>query len=189
MAGWSIRARTWFRAGLLLAVVLVVDQVSKALVKDGIRTGDEDSIFPGITLVHTKNRGVAFSVLEGKTLVVVLVIALAMLALLVYVARHADMPGIWVPTGLLTGGAVGNIVDRVRDGAVTDFIKLPAWPAFNVADMAITFGVLALLYVMERTPQEDHGAQVDMDADAPPPAGRADIAPTSRTPDAADSRT
>ena len=57
---------------------------------------------------------------------------------------------VWLPTGLLLGGALGNIIDRVRDGAVTDFIKLPAWPAFNVADMAITFGVLALLYVIER---------------------------------------
>ncbi len=60
------------------------------------------------------------------------------------------MPGIWVPTGLLAGGAIGNVVDRVRDGAVTDFLKLPSWPAFNVADVAITLGVLALLFVVER---------------------------------------
>ena len=52
--------------------------------------------------------------------------------------------------GLLLGGALGNVIDRVtRDDGVTDFIKLPAWPAFNVADMAITFGVLALFYVVE----------------------------------------
>ena len=55
----------------------------------------------------------------------------------------------WLPTGLLVGGAIGNIIDRLRDGAVTDFLKLPHWPAFNVADMAITFGVLALFYVLE----------------------------------------
>jgi signal peptidase II len=54
-----------------------------------------------------------------------------------------------VPTGLLIGGAVGNLIDRVANGAVTDFIKLPLWPAFNVADMSITFGVLALLWVLE----------------------------------------
>ena len=52
-------------------------------------------------------------------------------------------------TGLLIGGALGNLIDRLAHGAVTDFIKLPAWPAFNVADMAITFGVLALLWVLE----------------------------------------
>ena len=57
---------------------------------------------------------------------------------------------LWLPVGLLLGGALGNVIDRVtRDDGVTDFIKLPAWPAFNVADMAITFGVLALVYVLE----------------------------------------
>ncbi|MCW2999602.1 MAG: lspA [Solirubrobacterales bacterium] len=184
MADWSARARTWSRAGLLLAFVVLVDQCSKALVKDRVSVGHEDSFLPGVSLVHTKNRGVAFSALQDQTAVVVLVIALAMLALLAYVWRNADKPGIWVPTGLLTGGALGNIIDRVRDGAVTDFIKLPAWPAFNVADMAITFGVLALLYVMERTPPEDHGAQTVAKADppaAPPATGRPDVAPTTRT--------
>jgi signal peptidase II len=51
---------------------------------------------------------------------------------------------------MLLGGALGNVIDRIADGAVTDFIKLPAWPAFNVADVSITFGVLVLLYVTER---------------------------------------
>jgi signal peptidase II len=60
---------------------------------------------------------------------------------------------VWLPTGLLLGGAAGNLIDRVRDGAVTDFIKLPHWPAFNVADIAITVGVLALLYVLEGPPR------------------------------------
>jgi signal peptidase II len=60
---------------------------------------------------------------------------------------------VWLPTGLLIGGAAGNLLDRVREGAVTDFIDFPAWPAFNVADMAITFGVLTLLYVLEGPPR------------------------------------
>ena len=51
---------------------------------------------------------------------------------------------LWIPTGMLVGGAIGNLIDRIANGAVTDFIKLPHWPAFNVADMSITFGVLAL---------------------------------------------
>ena len=50
---------------------------------------------------------------------------------------------------MLVGGAIGNLIDRIANGAVTDFIKLPHWPAFNVADMSITFGVLALLLVLE----------------------------------------
>ena len=61
-----------------------------------------------------------------------------------------DKPLVWLPTGMLLGGALGNVIDRIRDGGVTDFIKLPGWPAFNVADMSITFGVLVLLYIIER---------------------------------------
>jgi signal peptidase II len=155
VAAPSTPSRTWSRAGILLVAVLALDQVTKKLVKDGVTVGDEDSVLPGVTLVHSKNRGVAFSALEGRTGIVTVVIVLAVLALLVYVARNASRPGIWVPTGLLTGGALGNIVDRVFDGAVTDFIKLPAWPAFNVADMCITFGVLSLLYVMDRSADGD----------------------------------
>ncbi len=188
MAGLSPRARTWTRAALLLAVVVLLDQVSKALVRDGVRVGSEDSVLPGISIVHTKNRGVAFSALEDKTAIVVLVIALAMAALLVYVWRHVDLPGIWVPTGLLVGGAIGNIIDRVAAGEVTDFIKLPAWPAFNVADMAITFGVLALLYVIEKGESSPGGS--DFLAE-PPPAGRSPrptVDPGPEMHDAADRR-
>jgi signal peptidase II len=141
---------TWSRAGLVLAAVVLLDQVTKKLIKDGIALGDEDAVFPAVKLVHTQNRGVAFSALEGRGALVSIVIGLAVLGLLVYVARHVATPYIWVPTGLLTGGALGNVIDRVRDGAVTDFVKLPAGPAFNVADWAITLGVLTLLYVMEK---------------------------------------
>lgn len=148
----------WTRTGLVLLVVLGLDQLTKALVRGGVDVGSEDGIFPGVTLVHSKNRGVAFSALEGKTGIVSIVIAIAVIALLVYVARNAAVPGIWIPAGLLTGGAVGNIIDRIAEGAVTDFIKLPRWPAFNVADMAITFGVLALLYVMDRGAKADEAA-------------------------------
>jgi signal peptidase II len=51
---------------------------------------------------------------------------------------------------MLLGGAAGNLIDRIRDGAVTDFVKLPHWPAFNLADVSITLGVLTLIYVLER---------------------------------------
>ena len=81
----------------------------------------------------------------------------ALAALLVFFARHRDRPLVWLPTGLLIGGATGNLIDRVREAAVTDFIDFPAWPAFNVADMAITFGVLTLLYVLEGPPRVDAG--------------------------------
>ena len=67
--------------------------------------------------------------------------------------RSRRRPLVWLPTGLLLGGAAGNLIDRLDRGYVTDFIDLPLWPAFNLADMAITFGVLSLLYVLEGPPR------------------------------------
>ena len=145
-----MRAGVYARAGLVLAAVVVLDQVTKALVRGGIAIGEEDSVLPGVTLVHVRNSGVAFGAFAGGGLVVVALVAAALTALLYYFFTHLDRRLVWLPTGMLLGGAIGNIIDRVRDGAVTDFIKLPAWPAFNVADMAITFGVLVLLWVIEQ---------------------------------------
>lgn len=139
----------WALAGLTVALVIAADQLTKKLARDGIRPGDEDPIFPALKLVNVRNEGVAFGIdAGGKTLVIAL-IALALIALVLYFARHSAKALIWLPTGLLVGGALGNIVDRVRDGAVTDFLKIPAWPAFNVADIAITVGVVALVFVLE----------------------------------------
>jgi len=80
----------------------------------------------------------------------------ALVALLVYFTRHADRSMIWLPTGMLLGGAAGNIVDRLREGAVTDFIKLPlGWPPFNLADTSITLGILILFVLIDRSRHAD----------------------------------
>ena len=111
-------------------------------------------MLPGIQLVNTRNHGVAFGFLPGDQTLVTLVIVVALLALLVYFALHVTRPLIWLPTGMLIGGALGNILDRLREGSVTDFVKLPlGWPPFNLADTSITLGVLLLLFVLE-TPRE-----------------------------------
>ena len=141
--------QAWGRAGLVMAAVLIVDQVTKRLVQSNITEGDRNNVFFGIDLVHGRTHGVAFGAFAGGGTIVAVVIVVALVALILWFVRHTDTPLAWLPTGLLLGGAVGNIFDRIRDGAVTDFIKFPAWPAFNVADIAITFGVLSLLYVLE----------------------------------------
>ena len=69
--------------------------------------------------------------------------------LLAYFAVNATKPLLWLPVGLLLGGALGNLADRAREGAVIDFIDPVFWPAFNVADAMIVVGVVALLYVVE----------------------------------------
>ena len=145
----SVRTAAIARAALVAVVVLALDQLTKHTIASGIDAGEVKKFLPGITLVHVRNTGVAFSIFSGGG-TLVLVFTLAALALLVgYFARHPDRPYLWIPTGMLVGGAVGNLIDRIANGAVTDFIKLPHWPAFNVADMSITFGVLALLWVLE----------------------------------------
>jgi signal peptidase II len=140
----------WLRAVAVTAVVVALDQATKAIVRSSVEIGDRDGVFPGVEIVHVRNEGVAFSRFSGGGTIVTVIVAAALVALLAYFVTHLNKPLVWLPTGMLLGGALGNIIDRVRDGAVTDFIKLPAWPAFNVADVSITFGVLVLLYVTER---------------------------------------
>jgi len=140
----------WARVALVAAGVVVLDQATKAIVRATIVPGDSEGVVPGVEIVHTRNTGVAFGALAGGGAIVTVVIALALVALLGYFATHVQRPLVWLPTGMLLGGAIGNVIDRVRDGAVTDFVKLPlGFPPFNVADMSITFGVLVLLYVIE----------------------------------------
>jgi signal peptidase II len=138
------------RTAVLFACVVAADQLVKQLVTAALQRGEERDLVAGIKLVNTRNTGVAFGQLQGAGVIVSVLIAAAVVALLVYVARNAQRRLIWLPAGLLLGGALGNVIDRVREGAVVDFLKLPHWPAFNVADAAITIGVLTLLYVMER---------------------------------------
>jgi signal peptidase II len=140
----------WLRAAAVTAVVIALDQATKAIVRSNVALGDKDGVLPGVEIVHVRNEGVAFNQLGGGGTIVAIVVGVALVALLAYFATHLHKPLVWLPTGMLLGGALGNIIDRIRDGAVTDFIKLPAWPAFNVADISITFGVLVLLYVIER---------------------------------------
>lgn len=140
----------WLRAGAVTAVVIALDQATKAIVRSGVAPGDKDAVLPGVEIVHVQNEGVAFNQLGGGGTIVSIVVGVALVALLAYFATHLHKPLVWLPTGMLLGGALGNIIDRIREGAVTDFVKLPAWPAFNLADTSITFGVLVLLYVIER---------------------------------------
>lgn len=142
--------RPYALAALVLAIVVVGDQLSKRAIEHSIVPGEERSVLPGVQFVNTRNHGIAFGFLPGSDTIVTILIGLALLALLVYFALHSREQLIWLPTGMLIGGALGNVLDRIRDGSVTDFIKLPlGWPPFNVADSSITLGVLALFLVIE----------------------------------------
>jgi signal peptidase II len=147
----------WFRASLVLVLVVAADQLTKHAVENSIVQGEERKLLPGVQLVDTRNNGIAFGFLPGSHVAVTIAIGVALLALLFYFARHSRAPLIWLPTGMLIGGAVGNVVDRVRAGSVTDFIKLPlGWPPFNLADMSITLGIVILFLVIDHS---RHGAR------------------------------
>ena len=140
----------WTRAGIVAVIVLAVDQATKALVTNSIALGDSRHLFPGVSLVHAENSGVAFSLLTGSEAIVVAVTLVIVTAVLILFATQRRRRLLWLATGLIVGGAFGNLIDRVRAGAVTDFIQLPHWPAFNVADCAITLGVVALFLILGR---------------------------------------
>jgi signal peptidase II len=142
--------RTALRAALVAIAVIVADQVTKAIVRADIGPYEQIHVLPGVKLVRTENTGVAFSVLSGGGPLVVIVALLALAALLAFFVTHLRRRLVWLPTGLLLGGAAGNLIDRVRAGSVTDFIKLPHWPAFNVADIGVTVGVIVLVFVLEK---------------------------------------
>ena len=130
-------------------VVVAIDQATKQLAISGIERGDQVDVFFGLELTNARNTGVAFGAFEGGGALVAILIGVSLTLLLGYFALHRDRPWLWLPVGLLLGGALGNLADRAREGAVIDFIDPVAWPAFNVADACIVIGVLALLYVVE----------------------------------------
>jgi signal peptidase II len=139
-------------------VVVAIDQVTKQLADSNIRRGDQVNVFFGLDLTNTRNTGVAFGALEGAGLVVAILIGLSLALLLGYFFVNRNMPLLWLPVGLLLGGALGNLADRAREGAVIDFIDPVAWPAFNLADACIVVGVFLLLWVVEGRPKRARGS-------------------------------
>ncbi len=103
-------------------MVVALDQLTKSLVKDRIVPGDHVDVFPGLQLSNVRNTGVAFGALEGAGLIVAVLIALSLTLLIAYFVVNRDVPLLWLPVGMLVGGAAGNLVDRAREGAVVDFI-------------------------------------------------------------------
>jgi signal peptidase II len=139
-------------------LVVAVDQATKQLAVTRIGRGEEVGVFFGLDLTNARNTGVAFGAFEGGGVVVAVLIALSLALLVGYFLAHRERPWLWLPVGLLLGGALGNLADRARIGAVIDFIDPIAWPAFNVADSCIVVGVLALLYVVVGTERRNRSA-------------------------------
>ena len=127
----------------LAAVVAALDVLTKQLAEE--RLGEPVELVLGAQLSLSHNSGVAFGVLSGAPVGAVFAAVLLALAALTAGVVRGWLPASAPAVGLLAGGAVANLVDRAPDGRVTDFIDLPHWPSFNVADIAITLAVLLLV--------------------------------------------
>jgi signal peptidase II len=143
-------ARAWCLAGALCGLVVAADQAAKAAIDAHLVLGQKVEVLGPLHLTLSHNDGVAFGLAggAGTGLVLVTLVALGVVGYLF--SRKPTRPGMWLAVGLISGGALGNLADRIRADAVTDFIELPAWPPFNLADMAITVGVLVLVYLFLR---------------------------------------
>jgi len=180
MPGAGRRLARW-RGGVIPLIVLLVvtaDQLTKEWVWEWVRLPDRLSTifeweFFRIQVVH--NTGAAFGILPGQSLalkIVAIIGILALIAIIVLASRrfpYLISRGTTIGVSLLLGGAIGNLIDRIFRGEVTDFISIGIWPAFNVADSAIVIGAIITalsLLMLTRTKQSRAG-----DAASGPPPG------------------
>lgn len=143
----SPAVRAWCLAGALCGLVVAADQAAKAAIEAHVTVGEEIEVLGPLKLTLSHNSGVAFGIAGGAGVRLVLVTVLALGVVGYVFARNPTRTGMWVAAGLLAGGALGNLADRIRADAVTDFIDLPPWPPFNLADVCITAGVILLVLI------------------------------------------
>jgi signal peptidase II len=151
--------RAWALAGVVCGLVFAADQAAKATVEAHLVPGQDEGVLGPLELTLSHNRGVAFGLAGGAGVGLVLVTAVALAVIGFLFARNPQRPGMWVAVGLLAGGAIGNLADRIRADAVTDFVAVGSWPPFNLADVSITLGVLLLVYIYLREAEAEGQAQ------------------------------
>jgi len=146
----------WLSLGAIVLAALVADQVTKHIVASNLSLGEGLHVVGPFSIRHVQNSGIAFGLFSNATAAVIIVTAIAVGWMLVYFARSGGRhPVLPVALGLVIGGSVSNLADRVRLGFVTDFLDFRYWPAFNLADSFIVIGVgilLAALLLAEREP-------------------------------------
>lgn len=142
----------WFF--VVAAAVVGLDQLLKWVIRDSLALGDRQPVVWPLEIVHFTNSGAAFGILQGAGPLLVMTSVIGMAAIIIYLFNPGFAhPIMRLGLALMLGGAVGNLIDRVKDGEVVDFIKVPNFPAFNVADSAITIGVLLLAWAMLQEPE------------------------------------
>jgi signal peptidase II len=163
----SLAARPWQWLGLvaIATAALAADQLTKRIVTQHIALDDAVKVVGPFTIHHVQNSGIAFGLFASATPIVTVLTALAVTWMVVFFARSGSRhPVLPVALGLLIGGSVSNLLDRIRLGHVTDFLDFRWWPAFNLADSFIVVGVAILFLTFVSADREPRRRHVD----APP---------------------
>ena len=152
----------WLILALVAGAAILADQLTKQVVGRTLALGDSVDIAGPFSIHHVENPGIAFGLFGSRTSLVIAVTAVAVGAMLLFFARSGRRhPVLPVALGLVLGGSIANLIDRIRLGHVTDFLDLVAWPAFNLADSFIVVGVAILFgaLVLGDRSQRMHGAR------------------------------
>ena len=160
----------WVSLGLVAVAARCADQLTKAIVTSRLDLGDSVHVVGPFSIHHVTNSGIAFGLFASATPIVILLTSLAVAWMLYFFARSGSRhPVLPVALGLVIGGSVSNLIDRVRLGHVTDFLDLKYWPAFNLADSFIVVGVAILLATLVAADREPRRPRRMSDAPAARP--------------------
>lgn len=143
---------------LLVLAVLALDQGTKALVRQEMALGESIPVLENVFhLTYIENKGAAFGSFSGATPLLSLLSVVFIVALWLIFMRLSQRPkGMVWALALITAGGIGNLIDRLWRGSVTDMLDFRIWPIFNVADIAVTLGVLALMILVVRHDDSPH---------------------------------
>ena len=162
-------ALQWLALASIAFAALAADQLTKQIVTSRLGLDEGVHVIGPFWIHHVQNSGIAFGLFASATPVVIVLTGIAVTWMLVYFARSgARHPVLPVALGLVIGGSVSNLLDRVRLGYVTDFLDLRYWPAFNLADSFIVIGVLMLLGALVLAEREPRRPRPVRDATARP---------------------
>ena len=142
---------------IVIALVSASDQVSKLWIRTHLELGKSLPITDRLSLTYIENTGSAFGLLANQTFLLIIISIAGLLFILLFLRYLSPATTLSIVSiGLIMGGAVGNLIDRLRFGYVTDFIDIRLWsnfhwPTFNIADAALTVGILTLIYSFYRS--------------------------------------
>ena len=139
----------WLALGVIALAAVVADQLTKWIVASNLELGGGVHILGPFWIRHVQNSGIAFGYFPSATAAVIVLTAGAIAWMLAYFARSGGRhPVLPIALGLVIGGSISNLADRVRLGHVTDFLDFRYWPAFNLADSFIVIGVGMILVAL-----------------------------------------